>query len=118
MQRNSHSEALQITERRFGELIEQVYDYAIFFIDPEGRPTSWNQGVKRVLGFDEADFINADIDRIIFTPEDRESHIPEKERQEATIMVQRVMTAGCCGRMEKGSGLRVSRLRCEMRAEP
>jgi PAS domain S-box-containing protein len=79
----SHNEALQVMERRYGELIEQVYDYAIFFVDPEGRPTTWNQGVKRVLGFDEADFINADIDCTIFTPEDQERHIPEKERQEA-----------------------------------
>jgi PAS domain S-box-containing protein len=83
MQRVSHHEALDLSENHYRELIEQVHDYAIFFIDPEGRPTTWNRGVKRVLGFDEAEFIGSDFDRLVFTPEDQQNGIPEKERREA-----------------------------------
>ena len=42
-------------DRRFRTLVEQVRDYAIFMADPEGRPTTWNEGVKRLLGYEEHD---------------------------------------------------------------
>ncbi|MGI8740471.1 MAG: PAS domain S-box protein [Gammaproteobacteria bacterium] len=57
-------------ERRFRIVIEQVRDYATLTTDHLGRPTSWNEGVLRVLGFEEAEFIGADIVPTIFTPED------------------------------------------------
>ena len=81
--RKSRDEALHQSETRYRELIEQVHDYAIFFTDPDGRPTTWNLGVERVLGFSEAEFIGADLNRLIFTPEDQQNDIPQKERHEA-----------------------------------
>jgi PAS domain S-box-containing protein len=32
-------------------LIESVQDYAIFFLDPEGRVTTWNRGAERINGY-------------------------------------------------------------------
>lgn len=69
-------------EERFRTLVEQVEDYAIFMIDREGRPTSWNEGVRRVLGFDEEEFIGQNIDSI-FTPEDLADDIPDRELTQA-----------------------------------
>ena len=39
-------------------------------IDPEGRPTTWNEGVRRLLGYDEAEFLGQH-GAALMTPEDR-----------------------------------------------
>ena len=59
--------------------LEQVKDYAIFTMDAQCRATSWNQGVKEVLGFEEQEFIGHDILKLIFTPEAHADGVPEKE---------------------------------------
>jgi two-component system, cell cycle sensor histidine kinase and response regulator CckA len=59
-------------------LVEQVKDYAIFMMDTAGRNASWNEGVARVLGFQESEFVGGSV-REIFTPEDRAAGVPENE---------------------------------------
>jgi PAS domain S-box-containing protein len=70
-------------ERQFLALVEQVEDYAIFSIDRGGRPTTWNEGVAHVLGFEEGDFLGHDIAPLIFTPEDYRAGVPQAEFDEA-----------------------------------
>ncbi len=70
------------SEQRFRILVEQVKDYAIFMMDLEGRVTSWNEGVRRVLGYEEAEFVGLDVARI-FTPEDAAESVPAAELAEA-----------------------------------
>ena len=43
-------------ELRFRTLVEQVRDFAIFLLDPAGYNTSWNEGARRLLGYDPAEF--------------------------------------------------------------
>jgi PAS domain S-box-containing protein len=76
------SEAREAEDRRFRLLVEQVRDYAIFMTGPDGRLTTWNEGVKRLLGYDEAEFIGQP-GSLIFTREDRERGEPERELQAA-----------------------------------
>jgi len=57
------------SEERFHVLVEGVKDYAVFMLDAEGHTTSWNTGVERVLGYDEAEFVGQHFS-CIFTPED------------------------------------------------
>lgn len=59
--------------------LEQIQDYAIFTMDIDCKATSWNKGVRQVLGFDEHEFIGHDILPLIFTPEARAAGIPEIE---------------------------------------
>ncbi|MGA0610203.1 ATP-binding protein [Caldimonas sp. KR1-144] len=63
--------------------IEQIKDYAIFAIDLDGRATTWNQGVARVLGYAEADFVGRDVGSAIFTPEALDDCVPQRELEEA-----------------------------------
>jgi hypothetical protein len=42
---------------RFRTPFDQVENYAIILLDPEGKPTSWNAGIRRVLGYDKAEFL-------------------------------------------------------------
>lgn len=81
--RKRSEDALRDSEERYRELVEQVKDYAIFRIDRDGRATTWNEGVKRVLGFDPHEFIGIDISSTIFTQEDAERGVPRQELDEA-----------------------------------
>lgn len=74
---------LRESEKFHRSLIEQVRDYAIFRTDPQGRATTWNKGVERVLGFKEDEFIGKDITHHIFTPEDIQNGVPQRELEEA-----------------------------------
>jgi PAS domain S-box-containing protein len=71
------------SEERYRTLVEQVKDYAIFRTDTKGQPTTWNEGVKRVLGFEQDEFLDRDITPLIFTPKDVRNGIPQKELDEA-----------------------------------
>jgi PAS domain S-box-containing protein len=75
-------EALRKSEEQYRTLVEQVKDFAIFMIDPEGRATSWNEGVKRLLGYNEDEFLHRHITSI-FTPEDVASGVPQRELDDA-----------------------------------
>ncbi|HYC37848.1 MAG TPA: ATP-binding protein [Usitatibacter sp.] len=79
-------ETLNFAHRRADEyqallttLMDQIHDYAIFLVDLEGRPVTWNQGVKRVLGYDQDEFIGRDVRGEIFTPEDIALGVPDTE---------------------------------------
>ncbi|MBA2459287.1 MAG: PAS domain S-box protein [Gemmatimonadales bacterium] len=59
-------------------LIGQVRDHAIFMIGPDGRNRTWSEGVSRVLGYAEAEFVGQHASEL-FTPEDRAAGVPERE---------------------------------------
>jgi PAS domain S-box-containing protein len=59
-------------------IVESAHDFAIFTIDRAGIVTSWNPGAENLLGWPREDAIGMDA-RVIFTPEDRASGVPENE---------------------------------------
>lgn len=73
-------------EREHGELfrllVENVTDYAIFVIDPEGRVESWNPGAERLLGYREDEILGQSV-AVFFTPEDIEQGFPQRELHQA-----------------------------------
>ena len=66
----------------FRLLVENVKDYAIFVIDPEGRVENWNPGAERLLGYREQEMIGQSI-AVFFTSEDIEQGFPQREMQQA-----------------------------------
>ncbi|TWT67392.1 PAS domain-containing hybrid sensor histidine kinase/response regulator [Allorhodopirellula solitaria] len=82
-ERKRTQEVLREHEQRFRTFVEQVEDYAIFVTDTAGRATSWNEGVLRVLGFEEAEFVGKDIVRSIFRSSDVAKGVPQAELAEA-----------------------------------
>jgi two-component system, chemotaxis family, CheB/CheR fusion protein len=82
-ERKRAEEALRVSDERYRTLVAQVKDYAIFMTDTVGRATSWNEGVKEILGFDEEEFIGQDIVPAIFTPEDVSAGVADRELQKA-----------------------------------
>jgi PAS domain S-box-containing protein len=41
----------------FQTLVDRIEDYAIIHLDGEGRVTSWNNGAKNILGYDQKDIL-------------------------------------------------------------
>ena len=69
-------------QQRFQLLINSITDYAIYMLDPSGRITTWNPGAQRFKGY-VADEILGQHFSLFFTPEDRESGLPERALHEA-----------------------------------
>jgi PAS domain S-box-containing protein len=59
-------------------ILDSAIDYAIFSMDLSGHITSWNDGARRILGWTEAEACGR-LGEMIFTPEDREMGVPERE---------------------------------------
>jgi PAS domain S-box-containing protein len=84
--RKQSQRALLESEERYRTLVSQVKDYAIFRTDTASRATSWNEGVERVLGYTEKEFIGIDITSAIFVPEDLKAGVHILEIETATVM--------------------------------
>ena len=80
--RKQSQEALRISEEQFHLLLENVKDYAIFFLDTERRITRWNFGAERILGYQEAEILGQP-GSIIFTPEDVQKGADKQELEKA-----------------------------------
>jgi two-component system, chemotaxis family, CheB/CheR fusion protein len=87
------AEQLRESEQRLQLLIDSALDYAIFMLDLDNRIISWNRGAERLLGWTEEEAIGRS-GAIIFTPEDRDAAVPEKEvetaRRETRAVDERV----------------------------
>lgn len=59
-------------------LLGTVREYAIFTLDEHGVIDSWNEGVGRLLGFEEHEYVGQDCS-MFFTPEDRAAGVVEFE---------------------------------------
>jgi PAS domain S-box-containing protein len=70
-------EALRQSEERFRLLVEGVKDYAIFMLDPEGYVTTWNEGARRIKGY-EAEEIVGEHFSVFYTDEEAERGYPEE----------------------------------------
>src|SRR5690606_37883752 len=55
--RRQAEHALRQSEERFRLLVQEVRDYAIFMLDPEGRVASWNEGAERIQGYSAKEII-------------------------------------------------------------
>lgn len=78
----SETQAGSCTEQLFQLMIEGVSDRAIFVVTPEGQIASWNQGVERLLGYGEDEWVGRSV-AMIFTPEDQAAGIPGLELEGA-----------------------------------
>jgi two-component system, cell cycle sensor histidine kinase and response regulator CckA len=74
-------------EERFRTPLDQVENYAIVLLDIRGRPTSWNAGIRRVLGYEKAEFLQAAA-ADLYPVDDRESGAPAADLAEAARLGQ------------------------------
>jgi PAS domain S-box-containing protein len=74
---------LKESEERYRLLIEGVGDYAIFMLDPAGNVATWNEGARRIKGYEPHEIIGKPFTRF-YSQQDREKGGPEAELKEAT----------------------------------
>src|SRR5215510_6843957 len=83
-------ESLEALDNKFFRLmVESVTDHAVIGIDLEGRILSWNAGAEKIFGYTKEEVVGKHIS-ILFTPEDRQSGVPERE-------LENVKTRGSAG---------------------
>ena len=76
------NEQLIDSEEHMRMLISEVKDYAIFMLDPYGRIASWNEGAKRIKGYDSEEILGKHFS-IFYSAEEQASGKPDRELQEA-----------------------------------
>lgn len=76
---------LRRTEDIYRQAIEDIRDYAIFTVDPDGIVTNWNAGAQHILGYTAEEIVGRD-GRKVFTAEDRSKDVPEKELATAATL--------------------------------
>jgi PAS domain S-box-containing protein len=70
-------EALHQTQQRFGLLIENARDHAIFLMDISGSVVTWNPGAERLKGYRAEEIIGRSFS-CFYTPEDVQRGEPER----------------------------------------
>ena len=64
-------------------LVQSIKDYAIFMLSREGIIVSWNEGAKRIKGYEPDEIIGKHFS-VFYIPEDLENKKPERELRIAT----------------------------------
>ena len=77
-QRKRVEQALRGAEENLRRMVESLKDVAIFTVDTLGRVASWNPGAEQLFGYAEPEILGQGI-AVIFTPEDRNAGVPERE---------------------------------------
>ena len=77
-ERRQSDRALQDSEQRFQLLINNAPDYATLMLDPGGRVVTWNEGARRLKGYDAEDIVGHHFSTF-YTPEDVASGKPDDE---------------------------------------
>ena len=80
-------EAVRESEERHRVMVEQVRDYAIIMLDPDGRVTTWNAGAQRFTGYAPEDVIGKPLS-LFFDPQARDAWTAELEQAEARGMYE------------------------------
>jgi len=74
--------ALRQSEERLRLLIENIKDYAIFMIDPNGYVINWNKGAQKIKGYTAAEIIGKHFSTF-YTDEDIKAGKPMHHLKEA-----------------------------------
>src|SRR6266576_2243767 len=81
--RQRAEQVLRQAEARFHALVEGVKDYAIFWLDPDGRVMSWSASAERLKQYRAEEIIGEHFSRF-YTPEDVAVGKPDAELRKAT----------------------------------
>ncbi|MGF7147353.1 PAS domain S-box-containing protein [Sphingomonas zeicaulis] len=76
-ERRQVEERLSESEEQFRHLVNGVTDYAICMLDLEGRVSAWNEGARRIKGYEPEEIIGEHFSRF-YTEEDRARGEPDR----------------------------------------
>ena len=70
------NEALVSSEERYHKMVEEVQEYAIIFLDPDGIIRNWNKGAQKIKQYKESEAVGRHFS-MFYLPEDRLGKMPE-----------------------------------------
>ena len=73
---------LKESERRFQLLVQEIQDYAIFMLDPDGHVGSWNEGALRIKGYTREEVLGRHFS-LFYAPDDAQGGAPERSLETA-----------------------------------
>ncbi len=82
IERQRQASAFRESEERFRQIVEQVTEYSILTLDPDGRVNSWNTGAERIMGYSTNEILGQYYG-VFFSDDDRMRKVPEAELEEA-----------------------------------
>ena len=71
------NESLKKSEQRYHLMVEEVQDYAILYLNPEGIVENWNTGAEKIKGYKADEIIGKNFSNF-YTKEDRKSGLPKR----------------------------------------
>jgi PAS domain S-box-containing protein len=77
-ERRRAEEELRESQERFRLMVENVKDYAIFMLDPQGNVVTWNAGAAHIMGYSAAQIVGWHFS-CLYPREDLERGTPEME---------------------------------------
>ncbi|MBI3542527.1 MAG: PAS domain S-box protein, partial [Deltaproteobacteria bacterium] len=75
-------EELRASEQRFRLMVGAIKEYAVFMLDVDGNVVSWNEGARRLKGYEPSEIIGTHFSRF-YAPEDVARRHPEEELRAA-----------------------------------
>ena len=81
-QQRAAQEELHASEERFRLLVQGVTDYAIYMLSPTGQVTNWNEGARRIKGYQAEEIVGQHFS-VFYTPEDSAAQAPQMALQAA-----------------------------------
>lgn len=81
-ERRESEERLRKSEERLRKMFEGIKDYAMIMLDPEGHVTSWNEGARRIKGYEANEIIGQSFKKF-YPPQDIQMGKCEYELVEA-----------------------------------
>ena len=67
---------VRFQEERYFRMINEVEDYAILRLSPEGIIENWNSGAEKIKGYKAGEVVGKHF-RIFYSPEDQQNKLPE-----------------------------------------
>ncbi|MCK0145668.1 PAS domain S-box protein [Arenibacter sp. F26102] len=71
------NESLKKSEQRYHLMVEEVQDYAIIYLNPEGIVENWNTGAEKIKGYKAEEIIGRNFSNF-YTEEDRKTGLPKR----------------------------------------
>ena len=71
-----------IKQLRFQKMVEEIENYAILLLDPDGNIENWNKGAEKIKGYKASEILGKNY-RIFYSPEDRAAGLPDRLLNEA-----------------------------------
>lgn len=71
------NEELKMSEQRYHKMVEEVEDYAIILLDPNGIVQNWNKGAEKIKGYKESEIVGKSFETF-YREEDRRKKLPQQ----------------------------------------